>query len=153
MLNTTLKILKYPHPILQTPSVDIDILGPNRVNYIQFINKMMEMYDGDSEWGVMVGLAAPQVGKNWNIFVALNQVFINPVMTTFPLKGTSKLLEGCYSLKKNKFDYPTVRYYKIRLKWLDINGVERQQNFVGRDAQVIQHEYDHLQGRLCNNEN
>lgn len=149
MLNTKLTILKYPHEILLTPSQDIDIMGDNRKDYIQFIEKMLEMYDGKSEWGFMVGLAAPQVGRNWNIFIAFGQAFINPVMTTFPIKGTSNLTEGCYSLEKDKFDYTVKRFYKIRLKWLDINGEEHEQNFVGRDAQVIQHEYDHLQGKLC----
>lgn len=149
MLNTKLTILKYPHEILLTPSRDIDIMGDNRKDYIQFIEKMLEMYDGKSEWGFMVGLAAPQVGRNWNIFIALGEVFINPVMTTFPIKGTMDLKEGCYSLEKDKFDYPVKRFYKVRLNWVDINGEEQERNFMGWDAQVIQHEYDHLQGRLC----
>lgn len=149
MINTKLDILKYPHSILTTPSHDIDIMGDARVNYLDFIDKMMEMYNGGSEWGHMVGLAAPQVGQNWNIFVAMNQVFINPVITPFEAKGFCRLKEGCYSLEKEKYDYPTIRWYKIRMKWLDINGEEHEQNFFGQEAQVLQHEYDHLQGKLC----
>lgn len=149
MLNTELKVLSYPHPILTSPSVDIDIMGDNRIEYVNFIEKMMEFYRGGGGWGRMVGLAAPQVGKNWNIFIAFNEVFINPVLTPDILRGTSKLKEGCYSLEKNKFDYPTTRYYKVRLKWLDINGEEHSRNFYGSDAQIIQHEYEHLLGKLC----
>ncbi len=149
MLNTKLEILKYPHPILKTPSQDIDIMGPERKHYIQFISKMMEMYNGDSEWGMLVGLAAPQVGKNWNIFVALGEVYINPKVEPNIIKGFSRLKEGCYSLEKNKFDYDTKRYYEIRVTWVDINGETQSRKFRGREAQVIQHEYDHLLGKLC----
>lgn len=149
MLNTKLTILKYPHKVLLTPSQDIDIMGENRRDYLQFIEKMLEMYNGGGEWGMMVGLAAPQVGRNWNVFVALNQVFINPRLEPSVLKGTSDLVEGCYSLEKDKFDYPTKRYWEIRLTWNDENGEEHKRKFVGRDAQVIQHEFDHLQGKLC----
>lgn len=149
MLNTKLTILKYPNPILSTPSQDVDIMGPDRKHYIQFIDQLMAMYNGDSEWGYMVGLAAPQVGRNWNIFVALNEVFINPVITPFELRGFSRLTEGCYSLEKDKYDYPTKRWYKIRVKWTDINGEVKEKNYVGKEAQVLQHEFDHLQGKLC----
>lgn len=149
MLNTKLTILKYPHPILQTPSQDIDIMGPNRKDYIQFISKMEEMYNGGSDWGMMVGLAAPQVGQNWNVFIALNQVYINPRVNVNPLKGYSDLMEGCYSLEKNKFDYQVRRAYQIEMIWQDVNGVSHKAKFRGRDAQVIQHEMEHLQGKLC----
>ena len=149
MLNTQLKILRWPHTILATPSQDIDIMGENRVHYIQFIQKMMDMYNGKSEWGYMVGLAAPQVGQNWNVFVALNQVFINPKIVPNILKGISRLKEGCYSLEKYKFDYPTIRFYEVKVTWTDINGEEQSKKFRGQDAQVIQHEYDHLMGKLC----
>lgn len=144
-----LTIVKYPDPILTTPSKDVDIMGPDRKEITDFIIQMMEMYNGKSEWGYMVGLAAPQVGKNWNIFVALGEVFINPRLSIDPLKGFSLLKEGCYSLDKNKFDYPTKRAYKVRLSWIDINGEKHEKNFYGREAQVIQHEYDHLLGKLC----
>ncbi len=149
MLNTKLTILKYPHPILSKKSEDIDIMGSRRKDYIQFINQMLDMYNGKTEWGNMVGLAAPQVGKNWNIFVALNTVFVNPVLEIDPVRGYSDLREGCYSLDADRYDYPTKRAYKVILKWVDLNGEPKKKNFYGRDAQVIQHEYDHLQGKLC----
>lgn len=149
MLNTKLTILTHPHPILSTPSIDVDINGPDRKHYIQLIQKMMDMYNGGSDWGHMVGLAAPQVGHNWNIFIALGHVFINPKVEENFLKGYSNLKEGCYSLIKNKFDYPTRRAYEIKVTWIDENGRKHSQKFRGREAQVIQHEFDHLQGRLC----
>lgn len=124
-------------------------MGEHRELYLQFIGKMTEMYNGTSEWGTMVGLAAPQVGKNWNVFIALNQVYINPRIEPNLLKGQSDLTEGCYSLKKDNFDYPVKRYYEIKMTWQDVNGTNHKAKFRGREAQVILHEYDHLQGKLC----
>lgn len=152
MINNKLAIIKYPNPILTRPSQDIDIMGPNRKDYLQFISQMEKMYREGGEWGYMVGLAAPQVGRNWNVFVALNQVFVNPRLVIDSLRGYSNLREGCYSLDDNRYDYPTRRAYKVKLTWLDVNGDEHRQNFFGREAQVVQHEYDHLQGKLCHNE-
>lgn len=151
MINTKLTILRYPHEILLTPSQDIDITGEHKEQYLEFISKMMDIYNGKSEWGMMVGLAAPQVGQNWNVFIALNQVYINPKVEINLLKGYSNLSEGCYSLKKDKFDYPVRRAYEIKMTWQDVNGTEHKSKFRGRDAQVIQHEYDHLNGILCIN--
>lgn len=149
MLNTKLEILKYPHEILLTPSQDIDVMGDNRKDYVQFIMEMEKMYRGGSEWGHMVGLAAPQVGRNWNVFIALGEIFINPKVEENILKGHSILKEGCYSLEKDRYDYPVRRAWEIRVTWSDINGEEHSRKIRGREAQVIQHEYDHLQGKLC----
>ena len=148
-VNNKLDILTYPNPILTRPSVDIDIMGPQRMEYVKFITKMEELYRDGGEWGYMAGLAAPQVGKNWNVFIALNTTFINPKMEIDVLKGYSDLQEGCYSLERNKFDYPVRRAYKLKLSWQDINGGQYSRKFIGRDAQVIQHEMDHLYGKLC----
>lgn len=148
-VNSTLDIIKYPNAILMTPSEDIDIMGPQRKEYVNFIDKMEKMYNGSSPWGYMVGLAAPQVGKNWNVFMALNNVFINPKMEVLSLAGYSDLQEGCYSLDKERYDYPVRRAYKVKLSWVDINGEPYSKKFIGRDAQVIQHEMDHLMGKTC----
>ena len=147
--NHKLDIITFPNPILSRVSENIDILGPNRPEYMRFIMDMMDLYRSGGEWGHMVGLAAPQVGKNWNIFIALGSVFINPVLTIDLLKGCSDLQEGCYSLVKGKYDYPVKRAYKVKLEWLDVNGEKQKKNFFGREAQVVQHEYDHLQGKCC----
>lgn len=159
MLNTKLTILKHPHQILSSKSEDVDITGPNRKDYVQFIGQMMKMAD-NPKWGRMIGLAAPQVGRNWNIFLAdvsnkehplghEMQVFVNPTLEIDPLAGHSDLQEGCYSLDENRFDYPTRRAYKVILRWIDINGEPQKRKFVARDAQIIQHEFDHLLGKLC----
>ncbi len=144
-----LKIITFPNKILTTPSENIDINGPEKEAYLSFIREFADIYNKGEDWGQMVGLAAPQVGKNWNIFIAFGNIFINPRIDVDFRKGFSNLLEGCYSLEKNRFDYPVKRAYKIKVEWTDVTGHTHKKTFTGFDAQIIQHEYDHLMGKCC----
>ena len=103
-----------------------------------------------------IGLAAPQVGKSLAMFVVdfenLKKVVINPVIldqhqpkTKVPSKR-SKLLEGCLSLPN--YYSPIRRGNYIKIKYLDIDGKEVIEDFHNFNAQVIQHEIDHLNGVL-----
>ena len=78
--------------------------------------------------------------KKWRHFV-----FINPVMTKQSRKKT-KLAEGCLSLPA-KFGM-VERAEKVSLTWLDENGKKESRGFTGFFARVIQHEMDHLGGKL-----
>ncbi len=84
-----------------------------------------------------MGLAAPQVGIDARLFVTdWGEVFVNPV---FHGKGTMvNSVEGCLSL-------PTEMYTIKRFSEIVF---ENGQTYRGRQAMVIQHEYDHLQGLL-----
>lgn len=114
-----------------------------------FIDQMFIFIRTELTWGRPVGLAAPQVGKNIRVFIALDEVYINPEVTPIEEAGTSIHEEGCYSLEKDRFDYKTTRYNEIVVKWQNRKGKWRQERIKGFRAQVIQHEYDHLEGRLC----
>lgn len=140
-----MELIKYPNPILLTKSEDVELTDEVK----KFISDMLWFYQYELKWGNPVGLAAPQVGKNWNIFIALDEVFINPKITWLPTNGWSTEKEGCYSLEKDRYDYEVRRAYSVRLEWIDITGEKHQKKFNGFKAQVIQHEYDHLQGLLC----
>ena len=98
--------------------------------------------------GRAAGLAAPQVGHNIRMFWALDNLYINPEIIN---RGGTLILckEGCYSLEDNKFDYEVERYSHIEMKWQDKKGVWHQTGFGGIRAQVIQHEYDHIEGKTC----
>jgi len=99
-----------------------------------------------------IGLAAPQVGINKNLFVldvspdgTAPMVFINPIVTGYGDKITSN--EGCLSLpgllvKVQRFPNVTVEYTNLsgERKNIDANGIL---------AKCIQHENDHLQGIMC----
>ncbi|OGM30859.1 peptide deformylase [Candidatus Woesebacteria bacterium RIFCSPHIGHO2_01_FULL_44_10] len=105
-----------------------------------------------------IGLAAPQVGKNLQIFVVNYDgkkiTVINPkiLKTNQPPtrnpkhKNTKTPLEGCLSIPHHYS--PISRPKKIKIKYLDESGQEKTQEFTGFSAQVIAHEIDHLQGKL-----
>ena len=101
---------------------------------------------------IRLDFAAPQVGRNIKVFIALGNTYINPELTPIPEDGLVKTKEGCYSLKERKYDYENVRYKSVHLKWQDKKGDWHEQKFTKWPAVVIQHEYDHLLGRLCNQE-
>lgn len=99
-----------------------------------------------------VGLAAPQVGKSLAIFVMktrhTNKVIINPkvleVSKEKQKKGKNKILEGCLSLPN--FYGPIKRARKIKISYLNPEGKKIEEEFTGFDAQIVQHEIDHLNG-------
>lgn len=139
-----MELIKHPNKILETPSEDVEF-GPD---VIDFVKEMEAFYLSELPIQKAAGLAAPQVGKNWNIFIAQGQVFINPKIT----KSSSVNVvgkEGCFSLEDDKF-FNVKRAGMIRVEWMDKEGNQQKERFFGFDARVIQHEMDHLLGRLCN---
>lgn len=107
-----------------------------------------------------VGLAAPQVGKSLQIFImhypeeGLNlKVVINPIVVEKSVirpqkkkKGEKDILEGCLSLPY--YYGPVDRASKIKIKYLQESGQECAEEFGGFAAQIVQHEVDHLEGKL-----
>ncbi len=147
-----LPIYLYGHPVLRKISTDIT---PDYADLKELLANMFEtMYDSDG-----VGLAAPQIGRNDRIIV----IDASPLAETFPeLDGFKKVLinpqlevldgdketraEGCLSLPGLSENVARVEH--IRLRWLDENFEEHDEEFSGFGARVIQHEYDHLEGKV-----
>lgn len=146
-----MKIYKYPNRILSEVCKPVDILGKGRQEAVLFLGDMMDFFNQAPPWGAMVGLACPQVGKPWRAFIALGELYINPVSLWKPRGGTRIMKEGCYSLEEGNFNYPVERAYAITLQWQDINGEFYEKKFKRFEAQVIQHELDHLDGVCVNN--
>ena len=140
-----MKLVKYPDPILFKKSEPVEITREIK----DFIDQMFVFIKDELTWGKPVGLAAPQVGRNIRVFIALDQVYINPELTPIEESGMTVHKEGCYSLEKDRFDYEVERFNEIVLRWQNKKGKWRQERIKGFRAQVIQHEYDHLEGRLC----
>lgn len=103
-----------------------------------------------------VGLAAPQIGENWQIFVTKPtskdpiRVFINPEIVSKSksmdnLKKQGKL-EGCLSVPNIWGEVN--RASSLTLNYHDENGQIHTEEFGGFIATIIQHEMDHLQGTL-----
>lgn len=95
-----------------------------------------------------VGLAAPQVGVNLNLFVistpSFKEVFINPEIK---LDGLAiQVKEGCLSFPNMEF--PVDRREKVQIKYFDRNWTLRLVEYKEILAIIVQHEYDHLKGKL-----
>lgn len=139
--------------ILRTKSEPVDVEKITTKEFQDFLDRLLltaEMSE-DSIGVESVGIAAPQVGKNIQVFHMYNlgtddwETLINPDMEiTTTLK--SKSPEGCLSVPN--VEKVVERYYKVKLRYYDRHGEKRQKTFTGENSIVVQHEYDHLQGIL-----
>ena len=153
-----LPIIGYGAIVLKTKAKEIPA---NYSELNKLISDMYEtMYDASG-----VGLAAPQIGKSIRLFVidtspfdtddfeqnsgfevkSVKKTFINPVMIDESGENAS-FEEGCLSI-------PNIREHinrksDITIKYQDENFTHHQETFSGILARVIQHEYDHIEGKL-----
>lgn len=137
-----IEILKYPSPALMRPSESVSIQEGRAVA------AMLREALKTATWGKSLGMAAPQIGLNKRVFIASGKAYINP----YVLKRSGAAFmtkEGCYSLAENKL-YDVSRHPHVLLRWWDIEtGRPKTGSFNGPEAQIIQHEIDHLEGKLC----
>lgn len=110
------------------------------VNVIDFANQMlytMAHYGG-------IGLAAPQCGCPYRMFVMVGGIVcINPVITSYS-KETAYKKEGCLSFPG--LYLPVTRPETIHISYTNEFGNRIEAVWTGATAQVAQHEYDHLEG-------
>ncbi len=144
-------IIAYGDPILK--KVAKEVSKSSDTNIKKLVEDMFEtMYAAEG-----VGLAAPQIGKSIRIFVIdpepidkdnlknSKKVFINP--QKIEEKGKEFLFEeGCLSIPNIRGE--VTRPDTITIHYFDENWSEREEKFGGIVARVIQHEYDHLEGKL-----
>ena len=94
-----------------------------------------------------VGMAANMIGKRKRIIVMakgpIAVAMINPVILS--ASGEYETEEGCLSLEGVR---KTKRYRSIRLKWQDMQMKEHVGTLDGFQAQIVQHEIDHCDGKL-----
>lgn len=94
-----------------------------------------------------VGMAANMIGVRKNIIIVnmgmLDVVMFNPVL----LKKDSpyETEEGCLSLEGVR---PTTRYQNIEVEYYDFAWKKQRMKLSGWEAQICQHELDHLEGRI-----
>jgi len=143
-------IVAFGNPVLKERATEIDLKDPNLPGLIADMFETMYHASG-------VGLAAPQVGKGVRLFVVdaepmdeeklkgAKMVFINPLRIEeegepWPYE------EGCLSIPGIR--EAVKRPEKITLQYHDAEGNVHKKTFDGMLARVIQHEYDHLEGKL-----
>jgi peptide deformylase len=154
-----LKIVTAPNPVLSDLAKPVAKVDTSVVTLIEQMKKTLLVTTDP----IGVGLAAPQVGKSLQIFIAKPTdkpkilVFINPkiieissrqslVKKPKKKKKNSKKLEGCLSLPN--IWGPVLRAPSLTLAYLDEQGKPHQEKFKNFPATIIQHEMDHLQGVL-----
>lgn len=139
-----LRIINYPDPRLQTPGESIEHGNPPVARVAARMIELMRAAHG-------IGLAAPQVGLSWRLFVCNpsgephdDQVYLNPRLTN--LEGSLDGEEGCLSIP----DVTGVirRAARVTLVATNLNGRPVERSAEGLVARCWQHEVDHLDGRL-----
>lgn len=137
-----LTILEYPDPLLSQIAVAVELKEA-----LQISERLIAVCK-QVQWGNCVGMAAPQIGISKRVFVALGKVYINPWIV-WRSKTKKTYFEGCYSLGKHA-EYKIKRPNSIKLVWQTELGERVERRFYGHEAEIIQHEYDHLEGLLIN---
>jgi peptide deformylase len=145
-------IFVYGNPVLRKVAKKIDKDYPGLQQFIKDMFETMEVSDG-------LGLAAPQVGRSIRLFVIdgaplaeedetmkdFRRTFINAEI--IERTGDERIAnEGCLSLPGIREDI--TRKSIIRMKYCDENFISHEEVFEGLQARVIQHEYDHTDGKL-----
>lgn len=145
---TKQRICQYPEKVLLTKAKEANLTQEELDTIVSDMIETMYAADG-------VGLAAPQIGLSLRIFVMDTQwhntgkrqpgVFINP---TYEPVGTEKRKEpeGCLSLPGPSEEVS--RWARVRVKGYNQDGLLLEQEFEGLAAACVQHECDHLDGKL-----
>ena len=141
MMFGLLKIRLYGDPCLETKSKAVKEVGPVERMLITAMFETMIACKG-------VGLAAPQVGINEQIFVVDTgkDVFaaINPKI--IKTAGSEVMEEGCLSIPRVLVDIKRAK--TVWVEFTDEENAQVRAQLNGLAAKIFQHEYDHLQGKL-----
>ena len=147
-----LPIIAYGDPVLRKKAANISSDYPDLNILIE--NMFETMYAAHG-----VGLAAPQVGLSIRLFIIdatpfeeddealkdFKKVFINPEITEESGDKWS-FNEGCLSIPDIREDVN--RHQNLTITYLDQDWNEHTESYSGLAARVIQHEYDHIEGKL-----
>ena len=150
-----LPIVAYGDPVLRKKGDEIDEDYPDLEKLIE--NMFETMYDAHG-----VGLAAPQIGLPIRLFIVdaapfaegedaeeecadFKRVFINPVI--FEETGEEwEFEEGCLSIPNIREEVS--RKSVVKIEYYDENWDLYEEELDGILARIVQHEYDHIEGKL-----
>ena len=143
----SIELVKYPDVFLRFVSKDVAFPLDDKTNrLIKFMAKAMYQHHG-------IGLAAIQVGYQLRMFVmdcsrsqSEYKVFINPEIVEKSIETLCDV-EGCLSAPGKQGEVN--RHIRIILKYKNENGKEEKKTFYNLEARCVQHEMDHLDGKLC----
>lgn len=135
------------NPILRRRSDEIKKIDKKLLKFIEEMKVTMEHENG-------IGLAAPQVGVNSRVVVCkfnhgTPHQLIVPMINPEIVKVSQEMdlnEEGCLSLPK-QFD-SIARHTSLMVNYLDTKGRKNTLKLAGLNARIVQHEVDHIDGKL-----
>ncbi len=143
-------IVMYGDPVLRQKAKDIE-QGIDISSLVEDMYETMHAANG-------VGLAAPQIGKSLRLFVIdgrvieeepgmenFKKVFVNPEMIE-EIGTPWEYEEGCLSIPNIREKIS--RKEKLKIRYFDENWIAYEETFDGMKARIIQHEYDHIEGKM-----
>jgi len=143
-------IVMYGDAVLRKRATDLE----KGSDLTQLVADMYEtMYEANG-----IGLAAPQIGKSIRLFIVdgttlddeptlkdFKKVFVNPqVVDEYGEEWAFE--EGCLSIPNIREE--VWRKETVRIKYFDEKWNAFEEEFDGMKARIIQHEYDHIEGKL-----
>lgn len=147
-----LPIVAYGDTVLRKKGAEITKDYPELNNLIE--NMFETMYGAHG-----VGLAAPQVGLSIRLFVVDATSFAEdePALKDFKKTFINALIleesgnkwlfnEGCLSIPDVREDID--RHESLKISYFDENWKHHEETYEGLAARIIQHEYDHIEGKL-----
>jgi len=141
-----LDILTYPDPRLRTVAKKVEKFDKSLQELSE--NMLYTMYEADG-----IGLAASQVDVHLRLIVMdisetrdEPRIFVNPEVEILENKSHFSFKEGCLSVPG--FYEEISRPDKIKLSWQDVDGKSHTSFPEGLLTVCIQHEIDHLEGKL-----
>lgn len=148
-----LPIYIYGQPVLRKVAEDINADYPELKQLIDDMWETLAQSEG-------IGLAAPQIGRDIRVVVIdldplaedypeykdFRQVYINAHIVETDDSKTASSEEGCLSLPAihEKVTRPT----RIHVRWMDEHFEQHDEWVEGYLARVMQHEFDHLEGKM-----
>lgn len=143
-------IILYGDPVLRKATEEVKT-GTDIKELIEDMFETMKHAQG-------IGLAAPQIGKSIRLFVVdgtvlddepsmqdFRKAFINPVIIE-ELGEDWEYEEGCLSIPNIRESVS--RKEKLRIRYYDEDWNLKEEDYYGLKARIIQHEYDHIEGKL-----
>ena len=144
----TLSILLHPDPRLKKAAEPVAEVTADIRKLAE--NMLDTMYDAPG-----IGLAAPQVGVMQRLLVMdcikeegaapRPMALVNPEIT-WSSEETNVYEEGCLSIPEHYADVE--RPAEVRVAWTNLEGERQEEHFDGLWATCVQHEIDHLDGKL-----
>lgn len=148
-----LEIYQLGHPFLRTLAQPIsNPQDPQIQSLIQNLIETAKITNG-------VGIAAPQVGQPYRLLIVASRPNLRyphaPLMEPTPLINPQiishsdtqiKGWEGCLSVPGIRGLVP--RFTEIEVEYINATGKPERQIFTDFVARIIQHEFDHLEGKL-----